>query len=266
MKEQSFYKLKSLITHSPLHKPLMEWRAKRADNKIKRTQAAKDPRTIYIVSPYKTGTTYIDSLWDESISKHEPFQLYSLRDMEKDFESNFYKRENVLDLKLECSGFLTLFLEKLPKTTMQSKYIYILRPPSKWVGSVIKHFYGLRNIGYNYINEYYWKRLLGYDMLPIIEKKEKGKLNNLVQDLYQLYFDFLTKAEKNTAIFFVQLENIDNLAVKLGERIGVAPNFEKSWKRESKNKLKIDLPLNKAEDEKYNQFIKELPQDRFYPL
>ena len=47
--------------------------------------------TIYIVSPYKTGTTYIDSLWNESVSKHGLFQLYSLRDLGQNFEEDFLK-------------------------------------------------------------------------------------------------------------------------------------------------------------------------------
>jgi len=219
--------------------------------------------TIYIVSPYKTGTTYIDSLWNESVSKHEPLQLYSLRGLGQNFEEDFLKREALLDLKIECSGFWSLFLERLPKPETLYKYIYVLRPPSEWVTSVIKHFYGLRTIGYNYINDYYWIRLLGYDMLPVLKNGKEAEIYKLISDLYQINFDILQSALKNQAIFFVNMEDLDSLAIKLGQIIGIEPNFDQSWRRVAKHKPHFKIPLDLEMDKKYQIWLKSIPERRF---
>lgn len=266
MGERPIQNLRRIVAHSLLHRPLMEYRARIAARRIKHTDVRREGSTIYIVSPYKTGTTYIDSLWDENISKHEPFQLYSLRDLKKDFVRNFRKREILLNLKLECSGFFSLFLDKLPKSTIPHKYIYILRPPSKWVGSVMKHFYGLRTIGYNYINEYYWKQLLSHDMLPVLINGKQKEIEKLADDLYKIYFKLLADAEHNPDISFVELKNLDQLALRLGERIGVRPDFSRAWKRVGKQKPDFKIPIRPDMDEKYELLLRDLPKERFFPL
>lgn len=136
--KQLLFNLKLFIGKTRLYKPLRRLRSILFSGVVFFSRASIAP-TVYILSPYKTGTTYVDSLWSNRISKHEPFDVYSLKYFGKEFETTFIKRSRALNLKLECSGFLSLYINELPKITDANRlrYIYILRPPSEWVKSVI---------------------------------------------------------------------------------------------------------------------------------
>ncbi len=259
--------LKSKITHSPLHKPLKNLLALRDKKRINRSKPELTP-TVYILSPYKTGTTYIDSLWEDSVSQHEPCQVYSLRFLDENFELNFKKRASYLNLKMECSGFLSLFLDKLPQADEKNgiRYFYVLRPPSKWVYSVLSHFMLISDLGYNFIDQFYWHKLLGYSMVEIFKTDNKEELEKLVNDLYKVYFELLEKAFANRDINFVKIEHLNDLAEYLEEQFDISPNFDRSWKRRSK--LKFDKVETKyhAEDVAYEKFVQKIPKERLFPL
>src|SRR5690554_4116633 len=106
-------KLRHKIAYSKLHEPIMRLISQGVGLRIKASKSIQYP-TIYVVSPYKTGTTYLDSLWSDKISRHEPFHFYSLQCLSENFDEKFKKRSNVLKLRLECSGFLSLFITQLP--------------------------------------------------------------------------------------------------------------------------------------------------------
>lgn len=265
MRNKFISKIHKTLAYTVLHKPLMELRTLVVRRLIYNTGPKLTP-TVYVISPFKTGTTYLASLWNEKISRHEPFDLYSLKYMPNDFEINFSKRANCLNIKLECSGFLSLYIKKLPLSSGSNgiKYIYVLRKPTDWVKSVMTHFDGIKKLGYNYIDLFYWQKLLGYSMNEILLKNDKDASTILVNDIYKLYFKFLEEVYARDDVYFVELNQLDELAQKLGTDFGIAPNFNRSWQRKSESSFRTVETKNPAMDEKYKAFLSAIPSERFY--
>lgn len=126
-------------------------------------------KTVYCISPYKTGTTYLASCFNLDMSKHEPIKHMSLKNLEKDFDSFFIKRLNHLNLKLECSGFWSAYINELAhnKIAKDLDYICILRAPSSWVASVINYWHDPERLKlrFQFGNELFWKKKVGVDLL-----------------------------------------------------------------------------------------------------
>ena len=62
------------------------------------------PTTAYCISPYKTGTTFVNGLFERYCnSAHEPLQYTTLKNI--DNELFLKNRSKFLKLDLECSGF-----------------------------------------------------------------------------------------------------------------------------------------------------------------
>lgn len=255
--------LSKILVHSKLHKPIKligAWW-----NKLiieKGSNAEGSVKTIYVISPYKTGTTYIASLWDDKYAKHEPYHMYSLKYLNKgDFTKKFRKRQNKLNIQIECSGFLSAWVEKLPPS---NQYIFILRPPISWMQSVLNHFFSLKDLGYNYIDECYWKKELGYSLQDTLVEANQVDLERIVIDLYQLYLKYIHKSLAHPTVRFVEMKDLDDLARKLGKELNVQPNFIKSWKRPSKisyDKVNIKSIINEG---LYDELIKSIPEDKYY--
>jgi hypothetical protein len=91
-------------------------------------------------------------------------------------------------------------------------------------------------------------------------------MEKLIKDLETIYFNFLTDALSNDAIYFVELKNIDLLAEKLGERIGIEPDFEESWKRATKKRSSLKISVCKEADERYHHLLEGPLKERMYPL
>lgn len=254
-------KIKKKLVSTVLHRPFKEIESFFIHLKLK-LYGPKSRGTIYIISPYKTGTTYIASLWDNSLVSHEPYHYYSLKYISKEnFLFNFKRRENSLNLKAECSGFFSMHIENLPDT---NQYIFILRPVVSWVQSVLNHFYSLKDLGFNYIDEYYWKKILGYSIIDVLVEKNPEKLNGLVSDLHEEYLKIIREALKKMPVSFVNMKDLDRLAEKLGDVIGVSPDFDKSWQRKSENKYDtIDIHQIITNDE-FDKLVESIPLNRFY--
>lgn len=248
-----------------LYKAYVRIRARFRKYKIEKIQPT-NINTIYVVSPYKTGTTYLDSLWNERVSRYEPFHVYTLNFIEQNLSHNFPRRKSLLNLKLETTGALSLFLRDLPKPNQPYSYLYILRPPSKWIHSVIKYWSLRQNHNWDYINEFFWKRLLHYDMKEVIANNDKQGMKKLVDDLEKIYFNLLNDALSNQAIYFVEIKDLDELAISIGKRIGIPPDFDRSWKRVTKKIPELTIPLDKKIDEKYEYFLDNHLKERLYPF
>jgi hypothetical protein len=103
-------------------------------------------------------------------------------------------------------------------------------------------------------------------MIPLLEDGSEQDLIKVTQDLYKIYFKLLSDAINNEDIYFVKLEDIDQFALKLGESIGVMPDFSKSWKRESTNKSLFTIGNDEEMFKKYQQVIEEIPRIRLFSL
>ncbi|WLD24703.1 hypothetical protein NU10_04770 [Flavobacterium dauae] len=255
--------LSKRLVQSKLHKPIKLigawWNKLIIENG---SNAEGSVKTIYVISPYKTGTTYIASLWGEQYAKHEPYHMYSLKYLNKrNFTKNFQQRQNKLNIRIECSGFLSACIEKLPVST---QYIFILRPPISWIQSVLNHFFLLKDLGYNYIDEYYWKKELGYSLQNILLEANQVDLEIMIKDLYRIYLKYIHQCLRHPTVKFVEMKDLDDFAKKLGEEINVTPNFQKSWKRPSKFRYdKVDVK-NIINEDAYNELIGSIPKEKYY--
>jgi hypothetical protein len=131
--------LKKYLINTPFHRMYKEIEAFLLHFLVKIIKESHKKK-YYIVSPYRTGTTYLASLWNKDIARHEPAHMYTLKYFVKsNISKTFLKRSALLDIKIEASGAFSLILDKLEKLD-EAEYIYILRPPSDWIKSVINHF------------------------------------------------------------------------------------------------------------------------------
>jgi len=249
--------LKSYLLKTPLAKPLKETEALLQLRHIASQKTTSEADTVYCISPYKTGTTYLSGCFNSSISLHEPCQYCSLKHIDRNFDKFFIQRQNFLNLKLECSGYLSSYVEKLSENefTKEQTYICLLRKPSEWITSVINFWPRPSSLNFDYINEFFWKNQVGVDFHNF-NKCSENEIENNVGCMVNFYISYLenTRALKN--VHYVALEEIDNFLPELSELISEEVITENVWKRV--NNKKIFNYNNEDIDRNYDRLISDL--------
>lgn len=251
---------KRFLVRSPLHKTVLELRAWWiSSNWVKENEKILDNKTIYCISPYKTGTTFLASSFNPSISRHEALHYTSLRKLNQDFDGYFVRRLNSLNLKLECSGFLSAYIEKLAQSelTKDLTYICVLRKPSSWVTSAVNHHQIVKKHDQHYFwgNELYWKKHVGVDLANFFHISESEKLE-VVNKMIEFYMSFTKETKKLKNVKFVWIKDLQDFLPTLGQWIGQDSRLQKSKK--NKAQLKKYTYVNKKMDEAYEQLVEEL--------
>jgi hypothetical protein len=252
--------IKRFIVRSPLHRTLLEFRALWISlNWVKSNTRILDNRTIYCISPYKTGTTFLASSFEPATSKHEPLHHASMRKLNQDFEKFFVRRLNSLNLKLECSGFLSAYIDNLAKTdiTKDLTYICILRKPSAWVTSVVNHYQLVKDNGHYYLwgNELFWKEHVGVDLANFFTSEESEQLE-VVRQLTAFYLSFTRKTKKLKNINYVWINDLQDFLPTAGQLIGEEAKIENSKKNIGKKRKFVYE--NKKIDAEYENLVAEL--------
>jgi hypothetical protein len=197
-------------------------------------------RTVYCISPYKTGTTYLSSSFDPKISQHEPYQYLSLRELDRNFDDFFVRRLNKLNLKLECSGFWSAYVDDLANHPIASEleYLCILRSPSSWVTSVINYWNRayIHSMNFEYLNDRFWKPKVGVDIREILDEQNEAN-PEMLDKLIQFYFDFTLKTQKLRNIHYVKLQELKGVVPTVASMIDETPDFSKTYAREAKIKI-----------------------------
>lgn len=253
-------KIKRFLVRSPLHKPALELKALRISNRwVKENAKILDHRTVYCISPYKTATTFLASCFDRTISKHEPLHHTSVRKLNQDFNRFFVRRLNSLNLKLECSGFLSAYVEELAQNEVAKDltYVCVLRKPSSWVTSVVNHHQIVKGYGQHYFwgNELFWKKHAGVDLANFFNYDESEKLE-LIEKLIAFYFSFTRKTEKLQHVKYVWIKDLQGFLPSLGQLIGEEPKLEDSKK--NKAQLRKYVYENNEVDAAYEKLIGEI--------
>ena len=252
-------KIKSKLLQTPIAKSLKEIEAKLQRIKVlfSRSNSIKNNRTLYCISPYKTGTTFLAYCYDQKISQHEPMHYYTLKNIDNNFDTFFIKRLNALDLKLECSGFLSVYIDQLSKNkiTKDLSYVCILRKPSAWINSVLNYWPNLEYLKFDYINTYFWENKVGVDLLRFHDKNQKEK-EEIIDKLLDFYFNYLKETKKLKNIDYYDLLDLDKNLPKIDEQINEKSVINKSKTR--KNKKKPFNYQNPEVDLKYLELIKTL--------
>lgn len=218
-------------------------------------------QTVYCISPYKTGTTFLAYSYSKDIALHEPMQYLSLKRFDKKFDSFFIKRLNALNLKLECSGFFSAYVSELAQHKLAKgfEYIVITRKPSAWINSVINYWAKLDYLQNDYINTYYWKNKVGVD-LSNFKQISESKQKVIIDKLASFYLDFTRKSSQLKNVSYVDLYDVENYIKILDTKID-----EKAHIRQDKkfaNKDKYYHYKNEELDQQYKALITVLKAER----
>lgn len=254
------HSIRRFVVRSPLHRTALELRASWiSGNWMKENAGILDNRTIYCISPYKTGTTFMASCFEPTISKHEPLHHVSLRKLNQDFEKFFVRRLNSLNLKLECSGFLSAYVDNLAQTEIAKDltYICVLRNPSSWVTSVVNHYQKVKANGHYYLwgNELFWKKRAGVNLANFFMYDESEKLE-VVEKLIVFYMSFTRKTEKLKNVNYVWINELQDFLPTLGQMMGEEARLENSKKNKGLGRKFVYE--NKKIDAAYEQLVGEL--------
>jgi len=252
--------IKKFIVRTPLHKTALEVKASWiSGNWVKENARILNNRTIYSISPYKTGTTFLASSFESIISRHEPLHHVSVKKLNQDFEKFFIRRLNSLNLKLECSGFLSAYVDNLAQNEIAKDltYICILRKPSAWVTSVVNHHQRVKEYGQNYFwgNELFWKKHAGVNLANFFMCDESEKLE-VIEKLITFYISFTRKTEKLKNVKYVWINELRDFLPTLGQLIGEEVKLENSEK--NKALMQKFVYTNNKIDTAYEQLVSEL--------
>jgi hypothetical protein len=127
-------------------------------SQVNRFSTTQEVDTIYCVSPYKTGTTFlIGALKRAGIrAAHEPLHLTSLRfATDVDF---IQRRQARLKLDIEASGFWSTRIGLLRSAQPKAQMVFVFRDPVEWIESVVAHFARVkREVQYDYVEEWFFR-------------------------------------------------------------------------------------------------------------
>ena len=221
-------------------------------------------RTVYCISPYKTGTTYLASCFSSNVSRHEPIHFISYKSLDKDFDKYFVKRLNYLNLKLECSGSWSAYINELASNEVakELEYICVFRSPSSWVTSVI-NFWNKPSMLKFYFDiplEFFWKQKVGVNLREFEFGVHSEKNQEIIDKLIDFYFRFT----KNTALLnnmtYIRLKDLNGSLPLVESLINEKADVEESWQRA--NKKKRFVYKNDFLDKKYKRLTEDLISKR----
>lgn len=223
-----------------------------------------DFQTVLCISPYKTGTTFLASSFNEKISKHEPLHYISYKILNKNFDKFFAKRMAFLNLKLESSGFWSAYVDELSNNEISKhmNYLCVIRSPSSWITSVINYWNEsyMREFHFDIQLECFWKDKVGVDLREFNFDEDNETNNRIISKLIKFYFDFTEKTRKLDNVTYIRLEEISNSISFVELLIHENAKRKKGWKRQ--NKYKRFIYKNNEIDEKYNRLTAQLIGNR----
>jgi hypothetical protein len=222
-------------------------------------------KTVYCISPYKTGTTYLASCFSPEISHHEPLHHLTLKSLDKNFDSFFARRMKHLNLKLECSGFLSAYINELVENEIAKdlEYICILRSPSSWVTSVINYYYTRQirlKLRFDYVNELFWKKKVGVDIVEFQIGVDTKKNQEIIDKILRFYIDFTNNTSLLKNVTYIKLKEMDNNLPYVESLIHETSTIKSRRKREGKHKPFVYK--NKSIDLEYERLTAKLIKER----
>ena len=256
--------IKNYLLRTPFAKVAKNLQAKLRFVRIYISKSRIKRKTIYCISPYKTGTTYLSSCFSPEISKHEPLHHLSLKILEKNFDSFFTKRMNYLNLKLECSGFWSIYIEELVQHDVAKdlEYICILRSPSSWVTSVINYYQRPKSFDYTfeYCLELFWKKKVGVNLYEFEIGRNTKKNQEIIDKLIRFYIDFTKKTSLIKNITYVKLKEIEKVLPHIEALIHETSLIRNRTKREGKHRPFVYK--NESIDAEYKLLTAKLIKER----
>lgn len=254
-------RLKVLTTKTPLIKLVHFVQLNTIRNTlIKQNSEALKIKPVIGISPYKTGTTYLESCYDNSVSSNDALHHYSLKYASENFDAFFVQRFNFLNLKLDCTGFWCGYIKELSEHRIAKdlNYIYVIRKPSDWVKSTINYFnFKHKGLYFNFINEYFWKQLIGIDVIKF-HKFDSTKQSQIIEQLISFYFKVLKDSTLLKNVHYVRLSNIDSIFPVVDHLIDETANLHNAFKRETSDAHRKFEYSNDKADADYEKLLDQL--------
>lgn len=255
------HRIKTLVTKTPLIKlvhfiqlTILKKRLGKLD-----TQALK-LKPVIGISPYKTGTTYIESCYDNRISSNDALHHYSLKYSLVNFDDLFVQRFNYLKLKLDCTGFWCAYIRELSEhhIAKELNYVFVVRKPSDWVKSTINYFnFSQNHLYFNFINEYFWKQRIGIDVINFY-KFDNAKQEQVIEQLVAFYFKVLKDSKLLINVYYVRMSTIDTIFPVIDNLIDETANINKAFKRKTSEAHKKFEYKNDKVDADYEKLLDQL--------
>jgi len=255
-------KVKELIGMSPLHKLSIDIKARWDLSKFSDVNdQIMGYSTTYCISPYKTGTRYLTGCYRNEVSAHEPMHFLSLRELDKNFDEFFIKRLNTLNLKLECSGFFSAYIDEIAANPLAKdlNYIIILRSPSSWITSAVNYwdYLGKTGLQYRYPNLLFWMNKVGVNLELLLSASEKDKIKGL-EKLADFYMNFTQKTQQLNNVHYVKIDEIDSFLPVLDKLIKETSHPEES---QTHIRRKTFHYKNEELDGEYNKLVLKLTKN-----
>lgn len=220
--------------------------------------------TVLCISPYKTGTTFLSSSFDPEISQHEPIHYLTYKLLDKDFDKYFKQRYDYLNLKLECSGSWSAYIDELAsnKIAKDLQYLCILRSPSSWITSVINYWNKTNMLKFHFDipHEYFWQDKVGVNLRDFDFEIDSDTNKQIIEKLITYYFEFTEKTSMLKNITYIHLKDISDSIPFVESLLDEKADVKDSWKRE--NKKKLFIYKNDDIDKKYEQLTAKLIKSR----
>ncbi len=255
-------KLKFRLVKSPLGRHLRYIQGKLIYLKLSRYSSGVNTskKTVYCISPYKTGTTYLSSVFSSEVAMHEPIHYITYKLLDKDFDKYFVKRMNYLGLKLECSGCWSAYIDQLAnhEVAKDLEYICILRPPSSWITSVINYWNKptLLEFQFQIAIEFFWKNKVGVDLRSFNFEEDTETNKQIINKLIDFYFKFTNKTRLLNNITYIHLKEINENLPLIESLINEKTITENGWKKI--NDEKKFIYKNENIDKEYKELIDKL--------
>lgn len=254
-------RLKTAITKTPLIKVIHAYQLEKQNGLInKENSNSLLIKPIITISPYKTGTTYIESCYNDWVASNNALQHLTLKQGVKNFDSFLVQRFNFLRLKLDCTGFWCSYIKELAnhKIAKDLTYIFVIRNPSDWITSTVNYYsFENKNHYFNFINEYFWKDRIGVDIINYYNFNREQQ-HKMIEDLASFYFEIIQNSTLLKNVIYVRLENIDAIFPVLDNLMGEKSNKRKSFKRKTALEYKTFDYQNSKIDADYELLIKDL--------
>tara|TARA_B110000879_G_C11127937_1_gene494704 strand:+ start:855 stop:1664 length:810 start_codon:yes stop_codon:yes gene_type:complete len=194
---------------------------------------------IYVISPFKTGTTFLSQVFFEKKVRHEPLLYLSIKNITKNF---IVKKNNLLQLDVECNGLYAGNSKVLNDTSDNVKFIYVYRDFEPWATSFVNHFSELsKKVSYNWILRDHFDSILGcyVDRYLYVDDKEKCLI---IMSLWEYWVSTIEELlENNSEKLFVNVSSLDNNLHELEDFTGFKCSDNNAWRRMNTTKSDIGV-------------------------
>lgn len=225
-----------VLVRSWLHLPILAIRSSLERGAVLRTRTSPAPHTAFCASPYKTGTTYLAGRFAGcNRVAHEPLHYTTLRHLN---DTTFFSHRLAhLGLAFECSGFLANQLTTIRASLPTARVIYLVRPFSDWLPSVVTYFSKLREqVHHNYVCRLLFDRITVHPLDHFLSLTGDHQ-RRVVESLLKWWLSAYEEAMADPLCLLMPLDALDERIDEVEDFLHLrADRSVRPWKRAAPEK------------------------------